>query len=173
MLRVPHHKITVMIGLRFSKNRRFVLSGTGFTLIELLISVAILGILSAGVLIAINPVKRQNQAKDAKIKSDIGQIATAVQSYFSSGGVGSYPVGLATLVTNSDLKHLPTPPNSASYKYSVTAGGGAVCDGSLSSPCTYARISELLSDPAVAGNVWCWQSSTGKGQETSVGACTP
>ncbi|MBI2599192.1 prepilin-type N-terminal cleavage/methylation domain-containing protein [Candidatus Curtissbacteria bacterium] len=96
----------------------------GFTLVELLIAIAILAILSAGVLVAINPAKRQNQAEDAQIKSDIGQIATAAQSYFSSGIVGSYPTNLTVLVTNSDLKNLPTPPNSVSYEYAVTGDGG-------------------------------------------------
>lgn len=146
----------------------------GFTLIELLISVAILGILSAGVLVAVNPVKRQNQAKDAQIRSDIGQIATAAQSYFSSGsGLGSYPLDLGMLVTNSDLKNLPGPPGSVAYEYIVTADGGGVCDGSLGSPCVYARISEPLADPVVAGNVWCWQSSTGQAQELTLALCTP
>lgn len=145
----------------------------GFTLVELLIAIAILAILSAGVLVAINPAKRQNQAEDAQIKSDIGQIATAAQSYFSSGIVGSYPTNLTVLVTNSDLKNLPTPPNSVAYEYAVTGDGGGACDGSLGSPCTYARISEPLGDPLTGGNLWCWQSSTGRAQELAAAACAP
>ena len=46
----------------------------GFTLIELLIVIAILGILAAAVLVAVNPKKRQDQAKDANIKADVGSI---------------------------------------------------------------------------------------------------
>ncbi|MEX2028329.1 MAG: type II secretion system protein [Candidatus Curtissbacteria bacterium] len=145
-----------------------------FTLIELLIAISILGILAAGVLVAVNPVKRQNQAKDAQIKADTGQIATAAQSYFSSGsGIGSYPADLETLVTNQDLKNLPTPPTSAAYEYVVTAWGGGVCDATIANPCTYARLSEPLQAPAASGNVWCWQSSTGQAQELTIALCTP
>src|SRR3990167_5876395 len=89
----------------------------GFTLIELLIVIAILGILAAAVLVAVNPAKRQNQAKDANIKADIGSIATALQAYFTSPGAGTYPVNTATLVTNQDLKILPKHPAGTDYTY--------------------------------------------------------
>ena len=142
----------------------------GFTLIELLIAIAILGILMAGVLVAVNPVKRQNQAKDAQIKSDIGQISTGAQSFFASQGVGSYPVNLNALVTSGDLKNVPTPPNAVSYTYAIIPAG---CTGDLASQCTAAAVSNALLDPAVTGNVWCWQSSTGKAQELAAAACAP
>ena len=141
----------------------------GFTLIELLIVIAILGILAAAVLVAVNPTKRQNQAKDATIKADIGSIATAAQAYYTSPGAGTYPVDLNTLVTNKDLKNLPTPPAGGSYEYAKNPG---TCLGTAADLCTDVAISEPLYDPVTAGNVWCWQSSTGKASELAAAACT-
>lgn len=141
----------------------------GFTLIELLIVIAILGILAAAVLIAVNPAKRQNQAKDSTIKSDIGSIATALQAYYSSTGAGSFPVAIATLQTNGDLKLVPVPPAGGSYEY---ASSPAACDGSTTAPCTEIALSEPLFDAAAAGNVWCFRSSTGKATEVAPAACT-
>ena len=144
---------------------------SGFTLIELLIVIAILGILAAAVLVAVNPTKRQNQAKDSTTKSDIGQIATGMQAYFTSQG-GTYPSaaqGIAQLVTNGDLKSNPTTPQGGNYTYAITPSG---CAGTAASPCTDSAVSNALLDPAVAGNVWCWQSSTGKSVETTVALCT-
>ncbi|MBI5465397.1 prepilin-type N-terminal cleavage/methylation domain-containing protein, partial [Candidatus Gottesmanbacteria bacterium] len=54
----------------------------GFTLIELLVVIAVLAVLAAGVIVAINPGKRIRQANDAKIKNDIGQLATGLQAYY-------------------------------------------------------------------------------------------
>src|SRR3990167_9716932 len=87
----------------------------GFTLIELLIVVAILGILIAVSFIAINPAKRQNQAKDSKIKADIDQIATGLGAYFTTYQPQTYPADISEVVNNKDLKSLPTPPNSGTY----------------------------------------------------------
>lgn len=144
----------------------------GFTLIELLIVIAILGILAAAVLVAINPAKRQNQAKDSNTKSDVGQIATGLESYFTSQG-GTYPSsgqGLNQLVTNGDLKQIPTTPQGGTYTYGVIPGA---CAGTVASPCTQAAVYNALTDPAVAGNVWCYRTSTGNAAETTVAACVP
>lgn len=62
----------------------------GFTLIELLIVVAVLGILAAAVLVAINPGKRTAQARDAQRRQDIGAIANALTSYFVL--TGTFPI---------------------------------------------------------------------------------
>lgn len=145
----------------------------GFTLIELLIVIAILGILAAAVLVAVNPVKRQNQAKDTQIKSDIGQIATGLVAYFTTPGTGSYPSaaqGLNQLVVNQDLTRVPVPPAGGSYEYAVSPGG---CAGTAASPCTAATVSEPLYDPVTAGNLWCWRSATGNAAELAAAACTP
>lgn len=63
----------------------------GFTLIELLIVIAILGILAAAVLVAINPAKRTRQARDAARKQHINNITNALIGYYTI--VGNYPVG--------------------------------------------------------------------------------
>ncbi len=144
----------------------------GFTLIELLISISVLGILATAILVLINPVKRQNQAKDSTIQADIGQIATGAESYHASQN-GSFPMSLDVLVTSGDMKNIPTPPNAVSYTYVATNSGGGACDGTANNPCTLARISNPMASPAVAGDLWCWQSVTGRAQELSVAACTP
>ncbi len=63
----------------------------GFTLIELLVVIAVLGVLAAGVFTAINPLKRLQQARDAQRKTDIGQMANAIETYAVAHG-GKYPI---------------------------------------------------------------------------------
>ena len=71
----------------------------GFTLIELLVVIAIIGILAAVVLVAINPAQRIAEAKDSQTKSDVGQVATALESCFTANQ-GSYAAGKCDSVTN-------------------------------------------------------------------------
>ena len=134
----------------------------GFTLIELLIVIAILGILAAAVLVAVNPAKRQRQARDSARKSDIGQIATALQAYFTTPGQGLYPTSLGVLTSSGDLKLIPTDPTGGPYDYTY--------DGSTAE----AWIWDVLEDPTGAsGSVWCWASTSGRAAEaTSATDCT-
>ncbi len=55
-----------------------------FTLIELLVTIAVLAIVASGVVAIIDPQDKVRQANDAKIQSDIGQLATALQAYATS-----------------------------------------------------------------------------------------
>lgn len=140
----------------------------GFTLIELLITIAIMGILAAAVLVAINPAKRQAQAKDANVKSDITNIVTGLQTYFTSKG--AYPkdtTAMADLVANGDLTSTITPPTGV---YTFTTAPGACTTAALD--CTGISVRYALFDPAAAGNVWCFRSSLGKASEMAVAACT-
>ncbi|OGD87212.1 hypothetical protein A2870_03635 [Candidatus Curtissbacteria bacterium RIFCSPHIGHO2_01_FULL_41_11] len=133
----------------------------GFTLIELLIVIAILGILAAAVLVAVNPLKRQQQARDAGRKSDVGQLVTALQAFYTTPGSGSYPTSMATLVSTGDLKQLPTDPTGDSnYGYDYSADS------------TEAAVWATLENPNTTGTVWCWQSTSGKAQEVSLSVCT-
>jgi prepilin-type N-terminal cleavage/methylation domain-containing protein len=166
-------------GLTFNKKgftlkRELINAKRGFTLIELLIVIAILGILAAAVLVAINPAKRQKQARDSKVKSDIGQVATAAQAYFTTSG-GSYPDGLGTLLTNEDLKSLPAPPNEGlqgpDYEYDTDPVGchGTTLPGDIA--CDEFALYEILEDPAT-GDIWCFRSFTGQASEVATGTCT-
>ncbi len=132
----------------------------GFTLIELLVVIAVLGILAAGVFVAINPLKRINQANDARIKSDIGQIANAMQAYYVMHQ--SYPTKVADLVTSGDLKTEPTTPDGNKYTINPTDDNGNSC---TTSTCTQATIIVPLAAPQTTGASWKWDSTTGQAVE--------
>lgn len=143
----------------------------GFTLIELLIVIAILGVLAAAVIAAINPAKRIAQANDAALKNDVGAIATAMQAYYTTNQF--YALDVAALVTSKDLKSEPKIPPARTVVYTVsrTAGCTAVapytgCEVSVSAP---------LNDPSLgAGSRWCWKSAvTGATEVTAAAGCAP
>lgn len=52
--------------------------------------IAVLGVLAAGVFTAINPLKRIQDARNVQRKMDLGQIANALEAYFTSH-LGKYP----------------------------------------------------------------------------------
>lgn len=58
----------------------------GFTLIELLIVIAILGVLAAAVLSAINPVEQINRGRDTGSLSDAEQLLSAVSRFNAAQG---------------------------------------------------------------------------------------
>ncbi len=60
----------------------------GFTLIELLVVISIIGVLTAVLLT--NLVGMRGRAKDAKLKSDLRQLKTAMRMYYNDNQ--SYPV---------------------------------------------------------------------------------
>lgn len=135
----------------------------GFTLIELLIVIAILGILAAAVLVAINPGKRTRQAQDAKRKNDIGTLATELQGYYTSPGSGYYPSSLGVLTAQQYLKSMPTDPTSGfAPSYDVNTGT------------TEAAVSFTLAEPTNTGGtwLWCWKSDTNTATEITNLGCT-
>ena len=67
----------------------------GFTLIEVLLVIAILAILAAVVIIAINPAKQFSMARDAQRQSDVYSIMNALHQY-ALDHEGSFPDGITT-----------------------------------------------------------------------------
>jgi len=64
----------------------------GFTLLEILLVIAAIGILASIVLVAINPTRQINQARQAVINSDKNTIEKALQQRLID--TGQYPAGL-------------------------------------------------------------------------------
>ena len=73
----------------------------GFTLVELLVVVAILGILAAGVLVAINPIEQTNKARDSTAVVKAKEFTSGCERYYASNGV--FPASCAALETANEL----------------------------------------------------------------------
>lgn len=105
------------------KEKRTLKKRKGFMLLELIIVVAIIGILAA---VAIpNLVGMTDEAKIAKIQSDLSTIGTAMEVYHVKKG-GTYPTDLSVLEgDNGYLKEVPKPPTGAG-KYTIVGDKGKV-----------------------------------------------
>ncbi|OGD08880.1 hypothetical protein A2397_05955 [Candidatus Amesbacteria bacterium RIFOXYB1_FULL_44_23] len=149
----------------------------GFTLIELLVVIGVLAVLMAGVVALINPQDKIRQANDSKIMSDVGQLATALQSYAAQQANGSYPSaaqGLALLGTAGELQVVPTQPNGTAYVYTP---GPAGCANTAGSPCTTALVGSPLTalryTSVAASDTWVWCSASGRAALTADTATCP
>lgn len=63
----------------------------GFTLVELLIVIAIIGVLAAVLLVALNPFEQFARARDAGRISAVTQIGKAITNYYSSHAGTTFP----------------------------------------------------------------------------------
>lgn len=140
-----------------------------FTLIELLISIAILAVIASGVIIAINPLSKVNKAKDTKTKSDVAQIASAFNTFYTVNGY--YPSTIADLVTNGELKAIPSPVTGyAVYSIRIFPAG---CTTALKN-CVNISIYGSIKSPDTVGNaIWCYKTSLNTALEVlNMSACT-
>jgi prepilin-type N-terminal cleavage/methylation domain-containing protein len=115
----------------------------GFTLIELLVVIAIIGILSGAVVVSMSGA--QESAKDARIKSSLGQIRTAAEIYRYTTGDGSYDNttmwsddAIASLLT--DLTNIGTQAGDDPVKY-ATGTAWCVSKNLISDPTTHWCVS--------------------------------
>lgn len=117
----------------------------GFTLIELLVTIAILAILSIGILILLNPAQKLKQARDGVRKSDVGSISRALNGYLIANG--RYPNTLSELSSYA-TGVIPNDPKYPTYQYVYSV------DNSQNPP-TYALCTYL----EIEGNALCWFSN--------------
>ena len=99
----------------------------GFTLIELIIVVAIIGVLSAIVLVSLGTAN--TKGRDSRRVSDLKEIQTALGLYYSE--YQNYPASLDLLPGAGFISRVPTPPNGAgdvAYKYSALGSGVSCSD---------------------------------------------
>ena len=83
----------------------------GFTLIELLIVIAVIGVLAAVVLVAIDPVEQLSRGRDAGRKSSVTELGRALQANYTNNSQYTNNVTAGwdvTLVNTGDIKVFPT-----------------------------------------------------------------
>lgn len=75
------------------KNKRAKMGG--FTLVELLVVIGILTVLTAIVLVAVNPGRQMAQARDTQRRADVNTIISAISAYVADPtNSGALPAGL-------------------------------------------------------------------------------
>lgn len=104
----------------------------GFTLIELLIVIAIIVILAAVVFVALDPLKRFSDARDARRWSDADAIISAIKLYQVDNG-GSYPSTVAG-ETSAQVYQIGTDATLCSTKDG--AGANLTCDTAIAAGST-------------------------------------
>lgn len=75
-------------------------NSAGFTFMELLIILAVIGILTVGVISVVNPVAQFQKAQDAQRKSDLSQIQKALETFYQD--YGKYPDMVDNKIRRSD-----------------------------------------------------------------------
>jgi prepilin-type N-terminal cleavage/methylation domain-containing protein len=134
-------------------------SRKGFTLIELLIVIAIMGVLSASVLVAVDPADKINAANDARAINDISAMGRAAEAYAVLQSA-SYPLTMGELQTLGELKRIPAPPTT-SYTYTYTPTP-STCTTAGKTCLNIAISSNLTSKKYTSTPKWLYDSTTGK-----------
>jgi prepilin-type N-terminal cleavage/methylation domain-containing protein len=101
----------------------------GFTLIELLVVVAIIGLMSSIISVAVNT--SRTKARDARRINDLKQIKSGMDLYFANGtgypDTATWDANLGQLLQCSgvDIIAVPDDPMAPTYSYDYAAAGGS------------------------------------------------
>ena len=135
----------------------------GFTLVELLIVIAILAVLFATVLIALNPARQLAQADNTKRRSDIHAILNAVHQYMAdnngspptaitttSSNIGNSGIDICSVLVPTYLAEMPVDPDVGSYTDCSTYNTGysiakSATNNRITVTAGSAEISEIIS----------------------------
>lgn len=108
----------------------------GFTLIELLVVIAIIGILASIVLVSLSGAR--NKAKDAKIKSDLGQVRSISEMINSDAGNYSFVCGSATTLNTA---HTTYGGQLTNINADILGAGGAItCNAAANAYCVSSTL---------------------------------
>lgn len=124
---------------------------TGFTLVEMLVVVAIIGILSAAVLVALGPAR--DKAKDARVISAVNQARSIVESQYNPS-TGKYPLKADLDVNPSIVTAKQDASNNGATMYVESTGA----QGKFR---VFAKLNTKLENKDVS---WCADSSGFSGQ---------
>ncbi|MCW1949354.1 MAG: type II secretion system GspH family protein [Candidatus Shapirobacteria bacterium] len=75
----------------------------GFTLVELLIVIALIAILSVGVLATINPVEQRNKATDSTTANDAGEVLNSYERYYTNASAYPWMVIDSTILSDDEF----------------------------------------------------------------------
>lgn len=144
-------------------NKKF---SKGFTLIELLIVIAVIGVLAAVILVAIDPVEQLARGRDAGRKSSVTELGRALQANYTNNGQYTNNVTAGwnvELVSTGEIKVFPT--QTTPIPATVCTGGTVVnnfcykLDPAAPNVVVYTRVesrSERSKGPCTvaAGDAW-------------------
>ena len=132
----------------------------GLTIIELLLVLAVLSVLLSALLVLIDPSERLARARDAQRKSDVKEVAVAMEAYYTRNGSSAYPSDITTLVLSGDLKRDP--------------GTVTIVGGGTSIAAVYADLEADEAEGCVASNAFfCYRTSTGESLVVCKASGTP
>src|SRR3989344_8719889 len=95
------------------------LKNRGYTLVELMVVIAIIAVLIGMLLVDINPQRVITDTRDARSRTEMNQIKTALQLYFNDNN--AYPGSLGAMVPTY-AKALPGVTTESSFNYVTYAG---------------------------------------------------
>lgn len=78
-----------------NKKKNIFSEKSGFTLLEILLVIGIIAVLAVVIIVALNPAKRFEDARNSRRLSDIQSILSAIQQYMVDNN-GSIPSGITT-----------------------------------------------------------------------------
>lgn len=116
-------------------NQESRIKNQGFTLIELLVVVAIIGLLLS--IISVSFTSTRQKTRDTKRLSDMKQIKTALDLYYTNGGgypdTGTWVAGTELQCSGTDILLIPKDPSSPLYQYTYTPSGTSLsgCGGAV------------------------------------------